>query len=623
VERACAEQGVPVKITDPLVLAEIADILRAGCETRITERGSSVGRVFGSPLTALGGERDSGVLPMVAGPPCPMKEGAMRSALRVLGFLAVLGVPVVVLAAAAAYGGTERSPRLRPVIAAPVTTPGRPQAGKPVTVVFRVVRSDTHKPLTTGRLVCAASYGGGVIDHSGTFRGGIVRVSFVVPLAAAGQAVRVKVTVTASGASATRTATFSVFAAEASFSFARQLSGPPQSLRATAVSVDPRGAVTINGVDTRRPTIPFTFSWGDGTTSQAWFPASHSYADTTRNYVVRVTAHYSATEQDFVDAPVRFRPSALTPVPYPASLAVTIPNHGIALGTTEPGLRAPLLSYFDDSFFTWQPRATVEYVLSQAAAVQSAILEGDHALVDGAFQQVILRDPAVTGGAYSLWFASPVAVGSGDAFFGGSIGYSSMFHEIAHNLTLNAPARFRYGGKIDGNANAVYSETVAQIFQHVTAYELVNNAATYGIPPDLAADIAASAEDSMRGVRAAYDDYLLRGKPFATWNDPATSADETFGTFMTVAYVFLRHAEAVHNYVAPLRWTMRLLRTFDAADLAQYAPASNTPAASAFRATLLVAAVSYGFAEDLRGEFRDLGFPVDDAAYDSLISGVA
>jgi hypothetical protein len=546
----------------------------------------------------------------------------MRSALRVLGFLAVLGVPVVVLAAAAAYGGTERSPRLRPVIAAPVTTPGRPQAGKPVTVVFRVVRSDTHKPLTTGRLVCAASYGGGVIDHSGTFRGGIVRVSFVVPLAAAGQAVRVKVTVTAGGASATRTATFSVSAAEASFSFARQLSGPPQSLRATAVSVDPRGAVTINGVDTRRPTIPFTFSWGDGTTSQAWFPASHSYADTTRNYVVRVTAHYSATEQDFVDAPVRLRPSALQPVPYPASLAVTIPNHGIALGTTQPGLAPPLLSYFDDSFFTAQPRATLEYVLSQAATVQSAILEGDHALVDGAFRQVILRDPAF-GGASSLWFTSPVAVGSGDVFFGGSIGYSSMFHELAHNLTLNAPARFRYGGKTDGNANAVYSETVAQIFQHVTAYELVNNATTYGIPPDLAADIAASAEDSMRGVRAAYDDYLLRGKPFATWNDPGTSADETFGTFMTVAYVFFRHAEAVHNYVDPLRRTMRLLRTFDAAMLARYAPASNTPAASTFRATLLVAAVGYGFAEDLRGEFRDLGFPVDDAVYDSLISGVA
>jgi hypothetical protein len=547
----------------------------------------------------------------------------MRSARRALGFLAALGVFVAVLSAAAAYGGSERSPRFRPVIAVPVITPVRPEAGKPVTVVFRVARSDTHKPLTTGRLVCAASYGGGVIDHSETFRRGVVRVSFVVPVAAEGQAVRVKVTVTASGASATRTATFSVPAAAVSLSFGRQLSGPPQSLRAAAQSVDPAGAVTINGVDMRRPPLPFTFSWGDGMTSQAWFPASHTYADTTRNYLVRVTAHYSATEQDFVDVPVRFRPSALQPVPYPASLAVTIPNHSVALGTTEPSLAPPLLSYFDDSFFTaGQPRATVEYVLSQAATVQNAILEGDHVLVDGAFHQVILRAP-ISGGAFSLWFTAPAAVGSADEFMDGSIGYSSMFHELAHNLTLNTPAGFRYGGKTDGNANAIYSESVAQIFQAATAYELVNNATKYGIPPDLAADIAASAQDSMRGVRQAYDDYVQKGKPFATWNDPATSADETFGTFMTVAYVFFRHAEAVHNYVDPLRRTMRLLRTFDAAMLARYAPASNTPPASAFRATLLVAAVSYGFAEDLRGEFRDLGFPIDNAAYDALTAAVA
>lgn len=549
----------------------------------------------------------------------------MRSVRRAFGFLAALGVLVVVLAAtASAYGGTERSPRFTPVIAAPVMTPDRPEAGKPVTVVFRVARSDTRKPLTTGKLVGAASYGGGVIDHSETFRAGIVRLSFVVPLDAEGQATRVKVTVVAGGGSATRTASFPILpvpAAAASFSFRRQLSGPPQSLWAHAQSVDPTGAVTINGVDIRRPTIPFTFSWGDGTTSEGWFPASHAYADATRNYLARVTARYSASEQDFVEVPVHFRASALQPVLYPATLAVTIPNRSIDLGPN-PRYRPPPLSFFDDSFFTAQPRATVEYVLSQAATIQSAILEGDHVLVDGAFRQVILRAPTF-GGAFSLWYASPVAVGAGDGYFGGSIGYSSMFHELAHNLTLNAPAGFRYGGVVDGSANAVYSESVAQIFQHATAYELVNNAAAYGIPPDLAAEIAASAEDSMRVVRQAYDDYVQRGKPFTTWNDGAGGADATVGTFMTVAYVFLRHAEAVHNYVDPTRRAMRLLRTFDAAMLARYAPRSNTPTASAFRATLLVAAVSYAFAEDLRGEFRDLGFPVDDTVYDSLISRVA
>jgi hypothetical protein len=34
VERSCAEQGVPVKMTDPLALAEIAEILLSGREKR-------------------------------------------------------------------------------------------------------------------------------------------------------------------------------------------------------------------------------------------------------------------------------------------------------------------------------------------------------------------------------------------------------------------------------------------------------------------------------------------------------------------------------------------------------------------------------------------------------------
>lgn len=34
VERSCAEQGVPVKLTDPLALARIADILIEGRKAR-------------------------------------------------------------------------------------------------------------------------------------------------------------------------------------------------------------------------------------------------------------------------------------------------------------------------------------------------------------------------------------------------------------------------------------------------------------------------------------------------------------------------------------------------------------------------------------------------------------
>src|SRR5436190_11851413 len=52
------------------------------------------------------------------------------------------------------------------------------------------------------------------------------------------------------------------------------------------------GVVTINGVDTRRPTLPFRFDWGDGEATQGFFPASHTYADRARNHLITVTASY-------------------------------------------------------------------------------------------------------------------------------------------------------------------------------------------------------------------------------------------------------------------------------------------------------------------------------------------
>jgi hypothetical protein len=38
VERHCDEQGVPVKLSDPLALAEIAEILGSACDARSGER---------------------------------------------------------------------------------------------------------------------------------------------------------------------------------------------------------------------------------------------------------------------------------------------------------------------------------------------------------------------------------------------------------------------------------------------------------------------------------------------------------------------------------------------------------------------------------------------------------
>jgi hypothetical protein len=336
-----------------------------------------------------------------------------------------------------------------------------------------------------------------------------------------------------------------------------------------------------------------------------------------------VTAHYSANQSDYVDVTARFVAPVITRTSYPAAVEVTIPSQVPGLTSRQAGYVPPSnLVGFDDSYFsTATARSDVAYILSQAAAIEYAIVEGDVESVQGGFSQVVLRDPSA-GGAYSLWFTAPVALAASGSYFQGTPGYSSLFHEMGHNFSLNAPAAFRFGGRTDGSANAIFSESVAQMFQHTAAFELVNNRSAYGLPDDLADDIANSARASATVVRNAYDSYLAQGMPFSTWNDPATPSDETFGTFMVVARQFLVHADNGNSYVVPLTRTMRLLRTFNQDMLNQYAPQTNSAAASTYRATLLVAALSYGFQQDLRAEFRALNFPIDDAAFTTLYNSI-
>jgi hypothetical protein len=63
---------------------------------------------------------------------------------------------------------------------------------------------------------------------------------------------------------------------------------------------------------------------------------------------------------------------------------------------------------------------------------------------------------------------------------------------------------------------------------------------------------------------------------------------------------------------------MQLLQLFDSSMLDSYAPAENTEDAATFRSTLMVAALSYAFSQDLRGEFESLNFPIDDSTPEQL-----
>jgi hypothetical protein len=160
---------------------------------------------------------------------------------------------------------------------------------------------------------------------------------------------------------------------------------------------------------------------------------------------------------------------------------------------------------------------------------------------------------------------------------------------------------------------------MAQIFAHATAFEMINDPGAYGLSHEIVMDIKQSAVASMRVVRNSYEQYVSSGKRFCSWNQPNTPTDETFGAFMTVAYEFFVHAErSGGGYRTRVKRMMKLLQVFNDDLRQRYSQFNDTPEAGAFRATLMVAALSYAFSRDLRTEFRGLSFPINNETYTEL-----
>jgi len=409
---------------------------------------------------------------------------------------------------------------------------------------------------------------------------------------------------------------------EESFNFQRQVLGDTSSLYLLIVDINENtGEVNINGGDTQEPTIPFTWDWGDDTTTTGWMNQIHVYEDLTQNYIVNVTSNYGGGETDSAEILVLFTSPDISSITLPPEIIVTIPDYFPYLESRLYNIPDGLTS-FNDVFFNIINKSIIEYVLSVTALIQKDFVNDDVYLVDGAFRQVVLRDASFSG-MYSLWYTSPVSFAAGDYGFEGSLQWSSFFHEMGHNFVLNSPSNYYYGGKIDGSANAIFSESMALIFQHATAYELLNNAEQYGIDDNLAFDVGNSATQSIQLVREAYERYIDMGSNYQSWNDYATPEDETFDTFMVLAYKFFEHAElSGQGYRTPVKRMMELLQTFDTDLRDMYSPRDDTTSGARFRSTLLVSALSYAFDVDLRGEFHELNFPIDDEIYDSLLGRV-
>lgn len=374
--------------------------------------------------------------------------------------------------------------------------------------------------------------------------------------------------------------------------------------------------VTVNGMDAARPGTPFTFDWGDGSASRGFFPGQHVYADTSRNYTVTVTAHYGdrtdarSVQVSFVKPTFTYRRDPSIPK------RVRVAARPVPLATTMPGYRPPTdLLGFDDSGLA-VPRDALEYALDVGHAIQMDLCNGD---VDtsGGLDQVVLNQPSF-GGAFSLWFTRPVAMGANPGYLSNIAGLSSLYHEMGHNITLNSPACYRFGGKTDGPMNTIVSEALAQIMQHATAWLILNHPDRYGLGPALAEGLERSATRAFEGMARSHRDYVAQGCPFATRQQPGSKQDRTFGTFMTVAFVFVEGADKAGDLRGATKRLMRLLQTFSAEDHRRY----QIPENDAFRATFMVAAISHGLQRDMRPRFRELRFPIDGAVYAEMMARV-
>lgn len=419
-----------------------------------------------------------------------------------------------------------------------------------------------------------------------------------------------------------------------SFDFKKYLFGESSTLSLYIKSLNrDTGKLIVRGRDSRNPKTPISWNWGDGNVDKGFFPQEHTYSDKSKNYVVTATALYEKDKTDSVQLLVRFVAPVINSITLSDKIIVSIPSEMPDLIARENAINQlfksegmyvlnPDLSAFDDTAFDLFQRKTIEYILSLAASIQMEFVNNDVALINGKFNQIMLRDSAF-GGMYSLWFTSPVAFGVGDYGFRGSIQYSSFFHEMGHNFTLNSPSNYHYGGKSDGSANAILSESLAQIFQQATGYEIINNYKKFGLSRDIMLEIKQSVESSIKHVRNNYENYIKSGKKFFSWNNPDTSTDETVNTFMTIAYKFFAHAEnSGFGYRQPLKRMMKLLQVFNEDLRHRYDQLHNTAEADTFRATLMTTAIGYGFDEDLREEFRNLNFPISDEIYMELIEMV-
>ena len=413
--------------------------------------------------------------------------------------------------------------------------------------------------------------------------------------------------------------------ATTNFSFAQNpascygplLSSSPPTLSAYIQSIS-GATVVVNGIDTAQPSMPFQWNWGDNQTLSAGFPPQHTYSSTSQNYVITITATENDGTIQTYDVPVLFVSPAFTAQSFPG-ISFQIPSQTVTLQTHWPYAIPGDLTYLSANAFPIYSNSDVAYIQTVIASIDYNFANNNSFLLNSVFSIDMFGDNSSMGGEAN-WFTTPMSV----EYDSGTLdppGVEStpqwfvLFNEVGKVTTLNTPASYSFGGNTDGPASEIYSETMGDIFSYSSGCQLISNASSYGIGPDATADIRNSLLTGAANLQSAYNTYVAQGAPFTSWD----SDSGMLGTLSTLAWRFIAHAEAQgQGYQVPLTRMMTLLQMFNPSMQAAYAPQSDTPAAATFRSTLMVAAISYAFNEDLRSEFEALNFPIDDATFDAL-----
>jgi hypothetical protein len=397
------------------------------------------------------------------------------------------------------------------------------------------------------------------------------------------------------------------------------LSASPPTLSANIESQNnANGAVEVNGVDTAEPTTPFQFAWGDGATTSGFFPQQHIYSNTSQNYEITITATENNGSIQTVSIALFFVEPGVTAKSL-AHIFFEIPSKTVTFGSHWTGSSPPTdVTEFPNSAFPVYSRADVTDTLKAVSSIDYTFANKNTFLINGV-DKIYMLEVTDYGGGVSYWFTTAMSVGYGAPILNAPIGWFILFNEIGKDTTLNTPMSLTYGGNTDGNASEIYSETMGDVFSYASGCQLVSNPSTYGLSSLVALDIGNNMLTGAAALQQAYNNYVSAGAPFSSWNPYNGEPDPTLGTVSTLAWKFIEHAEQQdEGYEIPVQRMMRLLQLFDSSMLASYAPTENTEAAATFRSTLMVTALSYAFSLDLRNEFANLNFPIDNPTFEQL-----